>query len=71
MSYDFSITMLELITGKETTYISGDTWKTKGQAKIQILWMRKDSDYPIYTTEGKFFRLDDLVELIERPLAIV
>ncbi len=68
MNYAFSMKTLELITGEETTYNSGDIWKTKGQANIQILWMRKDSEYPVYSTEGKFFKLDDLAELVSREL---
>jgi hypothetical protein len=60
--------MLELITGVETHYIAGDVWKTKNKEEIQILWMRKDSEYQVHTTEGKFLRIDDLEELVERQL---
>jgi len=68
--YEFSVSTLELISGRYTTYNAGDVWKTKDQEEIQILWMRKGSKFPVYTTESKFLKLSDLTDLVSRVLEI-
>jgi hypothetical protein len=45
---------------------AGDVCKINTGELIQILWMRSGSEYPIYTTGGKFLRVKNIHAIISR-----
>ena len=71
MEYVFTYSFLELLTGATVTINVGEEWETTEGGIIQILWIRLDSEFPIQSTKGNFYRIENLERIVSLSPVLV